>query len=367
MILDFNQYAKFVITYSASIERRDKVLIIGASEAIPLIKELYREILKVGAHPIRPYIEFPEMEYIFYLEANQEQLNFLDPFELNLMQKIDALILIEGKMNTRELSTIPSHKIQQKKMASAEIMNIFYERQAKDQLKWTMIPYPTNAMAQEANLSQEELAKIIVKGCFLDREDPIASWKQLHDKQEIYCEHLNSVDNIRIINKDTDISMSVKGRKWINSDGRGNLPDGEIFTGPVEDSVNGHIKFSYPTIDKSHVIEDIEFEFKNGEIIEARASNGQEALDALLHVPGARKLGEVAIGTNWGLDTFIGNILFDEKIGGTIHIAIGNGYPETGSQNKSAIHKDLLCDMKENGQIFADGKLIYEKGNFLIP
>ncbi len=366
MGLELSKYAKFVIEYSVDVQKGDKALILGPSESIPLIKELYREILKAGGHPHRPFIDFPEQEYIFYKEAQDFQLDYKDPFDLYAMQNIDVLVMIQSIMNTRELSNIPPQKIQQKKMADFGMMATFYKRQAMGELKWTMIPYPTVALAQDASMSQEELAGLITRACFLDKADPIAAWKELHEKQETYCKYLNKVDKLRFISKDTDLVMSVKDRKWMNSDGKGNLPDGEIYTGPVEDSVNGKVKFSYPTMDKSHVIDGIDLMFQDGAVVEARASRGQEVLNSILEIPGARRVGEIAVGTNWALNAFVGNILFDEKMGGTFHLALGSGYPETGSKNESSTHKDLLCDMKTQGKIYADDRLIYENGKFLI-
>jgi len=366
MSLDLSKYAKFVINYSVEVKEGDKALILGPSEAIPFITELYRELIKVGAHVLRPFIDIPGQEYIFYKEAKNFQLEYTDPSDLYAMKNIDVLIMILGKINTRELVNIPPEKIQKKDIANTEIMTTFYQRQAIGELKWTMIPYPTIGMAQEANMSQEELADLITSTCFLDKPEPIAQWCNIHDKQKIYCDYLNNIDKIRFMSKGTDISMSVKGRTWINSDGKGNLPDGEIFTGPIEDSVNGIITFSYPAMHKSHQMEGIKMKFKEGKIIEATATKGQEILNSILDIPGARQVGEIAIGMNWAHSTYVGNIQFDEKMGGTIHIAIGNGYPETGSKNQSSIHKDFLCDMKEEGKIYADGTLIYEKGIFLI-
>lgn len=366
MNMNFSKYARFVIDYSVEVGKEDIALILAPSESIPLIKELYRELIKTGAHPLRPYIEFPEQEYIFFKEAKDFQMDFKDPLEIYAMQNIDVLIMVNGKMNTRELSNIPPKKLQQKKMTESEMMGIFYRRAAMGELKWTMIPYPTNAMAQDALMSQEELSELITRACFLNKPNPVAAWKELHDKQQIYCNYLNNVDELQFLSGDTDLKMSVKGRNWMNSDGKGNLPDGEIYTGPIENSVNGYVKFSYPGVDKSHIIEEIELTFNDGIVVDSNAIKGNDVLNSILDIPGARRVGEIAIGTNYSLDKFIGNILFDEKLGGTFHLALGSGYPETGSRNESSIHKDLLCDMKSGGKIFADGQLIYENGEFLI-
>jgi aminopeptidase len=366
MPLSMSKYAKFVIDYCVEVKKGDISLILGPSEAIPLITELYREVLRAGGHPTRPFIDIPGQEYIFYTEAQDHQLEYTDQLDLYALKNIDVLIMILGNMNTRELTNISPEKIQKKRIAFGKVMSVFYQRAATGEVKWTQVPYPTISMAQEAKMSQEEFANLIERTCFLDKPDPIAEWNDIAEKQKKYCDYLSKVDNLRIVSKNTDISMSVKGRTWISSIGKANLPDGEVFTGPIENSVEGIITFSHHAFERSHVMEDVKLEFRKGVVIKATASKGQEILDTILNIPGAKYVGEIAIGTNWAHTTFVGNIQFDEKLGGTVHLAIGNGYPETGSKNESSIHKDLLCDMKEEGKIYADGKLIYEKGKFLI-
>jgi aminopeptidase len=215
-------------------------------------------------------------------------------------------------------------------------------------------------------MSQQEFSELINEVCFLKEPDPIAEWQKLARNQQQYVDYLNKVDAIRITGLGTDISMSVKDRIWVNSDGKANLPDGEIFTGPVEDSVEGLISFTYPVMDRAHIMKDVVLKFENGEVVDFSAKKGEKTLETLLKIPGARRVGEIAIGTNWAHTRFVGNIQFDEKLGGTVHLAIGNGYPETGSKNKSSLHKDMIYDMKNEGRIYADDKLIYEKGKFLI-
>ncbi len=366
MPLNVSKYAKFVVNYCVNVREGDKTLILGPSESIPLIAEIYREAIRAGGHVSRPFISIPNQNYIFHKEAKDFQLKYSDPLDIFTMENIDVLIMIINKMNTRELANISPDTIQKKIMSDSKVMGIFYQRQAVGELRWTMIPYPTVAMAQEANMSQEEFSNLIEKTCFLDKPDPFAEWQEVSKKQQVYCDYLNNIDELRIVSKGTDITMSVKGRTWINCHGKSNLSDGEIYTGPIEDSINGTITFSYPAMDRSHVMEGIVLKFEAGKVIEATATKGQETLNSILDIPGARQVGEIAIGTNFAHAIFVGDIQFDEKLGGTIHMALGNGYPESGSKNQSPIHKDLLCDMKEEGKIYADGNLIYEKGRFLI-
>jgi len=366
MPLHLSKYAKLIVKYCVNVQKGDRTLILGPSEALPLITELYREAIRAGAHVTRPYIDFPGKDYIFHNEGQDFQLEYTDPIELFAIKNIDVLIMILGQTNTRELSNISMDKVKKKMQSFGTIMAEFYQRGATGELKWTMVPFPTVGMAQEAEMSQEEFSDLISETCFLNNPDPVAEWNKIARMQQNYCDFLSKVDKLRIVSKGTDISMSVKGRIWINSIGKQNLPDGEVFTGPIEDSVQGVITFTYPAVDRSHVMEDIVLKFKDGEVIEASATKGQNTLDSILKIPGARRVGEIAIGTNWAHTRFVGNIQFDEKLGGTIHLALGNGYPESGSKNHSDIHKDLLCDMKEEGKIYGDGNLIYEKGKFLF-
>ena len=215
-------------------------------------------------------------------------------------------------------------------------------------------------------MSLAEYAEFVFGAGLMNEDDPVAHWREIDAQQDKICQFLNTRSQLRIVSKDTDISMSIAGRKWINCSGHENFPDGEVFTGPVEDSVNGHIRFSFPGIYAGKEIEDIRLEFKDGKVVKATAAKGEELLQALLDTDaGARYVGEVAVGTNFGIQKFTRNMLFDEKIGGTVHLAIGASYPESGGKNESGIHWDMLCDMREGGEIYADGQLIYKSGKFL--
>ena len=215
-------------------------------------------------------------------------------------------------------------------------------------------------------MSLEEYEDFVYTSCFVDKPNPVEEWRKVHTQQEKASNFLNSVSEIHLVGEDTDITFNVKGRKWINCSGRENMPDGEIFTGPLENSVDGTIRFTYPGLVSGREIEDIRLTFKNGKVAEASAAKGDDLLQQLLKIEGADRLGETAIGTNYGITKFTKNMLFDEKMGGTIHMAIGNSYPETGGVNKSAIHWDILKDMKKNGEIYADNKLFYKNGKFII-
>ncbi|MDH5754859.1 MAG: aminopeptidase, partial [Candidatus Bathyarchaeota archaeon] len=229
-----------------------------------------------------------------------------------------------------------------------------------------VLPYPINAQAQEASMSLAEYEDFVYISCLVDKEDSISEWKKIHKQQEKICEFLNQVSEIRIVGEDTDLTFNVKGRKWINCSGKENMPDGEVFTGPIENSANGAIRFTFPGIVAGREVEDITITFRDGKVVKASAAKGDELLQQLLKIDGADRIGEAAIGTNYGITRFTKNMLFDEKMGGTIHIALGASIPESGGLNKSAIHWDILKDMKKDGEIYADRKLFYKNGKFLI-
>lgn len=232
-------------------------------------------------------------------------------------------------------------------------------------MRWCGTQFPTHADAQEASMSLEEYEDFVYDAGLLDREDPVAEWKKISEKQEKWIKYLDSKEELHIVSDGTDIIVNISGRKWINCDGRVNFPDGEIFTSPVEDKINGHITFSFPGIYMGKEIEGIMLEVKEGKVIKATAKKGEDLLQKLLSIDeGASRFGEVAIGTNYGIQRFTKNMLFDEKIGGTVHMAIGDSMADAGGKNKSNIHWDMLCDMRNGGKIYADGELFYDKGKF---
>jgi aminopeptidase len=251
--------------------------------------------------------------------------------------------------------------------AKKEQMKIFFERMSKGELKWNLSPYPCAAFAQEANMGRLEYLEFVYKALHL-QDDPVLFWTGVEADQEMIVEVLNKGSEIQIIGKDTDLSLGIDGRKWINCCGHLNLPDGEVFTGPIENSVNGTIRFTYPGIYQDQEIKDIKLTFKEGKVIDFDAVKGEELLGQLLTTKNADILGEVAIGTNYGIQRFTKNMLFDEKMGGSVHLALGSGIPETGSTNHSAIHWDILKDMKTpESKILLDGEIIYKGGQWLIP
>ena len=364
--LYIKKLARLLVNYSVEVKEKDKVSITGGTFSEPLLKEIYKEALRAGAHP-RVHIEFQDMQYLLYTLAKDFQIDYTDPFELHEMGNSDAIIRISTDFNPHALTSIDPALKQRFILARKPILDTIFKRWDQEELRWVATLFPTPALAQEARMSNEEYADFVFSCMRLDEEDPVVFWQSFSVFQEKIRTRLNAVKEMRYVGQDTDLRFRCAGRTWINCDGKNNFPDGEIFTGPIEDSVEGTIRFTYPGIFQGEEVEDIFLRFEQGKVVEARATKGEKLLHKLLDTDkGSRYVGEIAIGTNDHINRFTKNILFDEKMGGTIHLAIGRGYAASGSKNESAIHWDMLKDMKSGGEIHADGKLIYRDGKFLI-
>jgi aminopeptidase len=360
--------AKLAVSHSLKVKRGDRVIVLGPVVAQELFLAIYAEVIKAGGHPLL----MPELEgaqELFFKYAADYQLEYFDDIILRMVKEFDGFIQIFADYNTKKMELIDSKKLG-KMQGSAkrfELQKIMSERELKGELYWVIVPYPCQSYAQEANMDLYSYTDFVTKALLLDKEDPVEEWKKIHKKQETLVNFLNKVKNITVLGEDTNLTLSVEWRVWENCSGQNNLPDGEVFTGPIENSVNGHIRFTYPGIYHGKEIENISLEFKDGKVIKGTAEKGQELLQEILKIKNADILGEFAIGTNYGITHFSKNMLFDEKIGGTIHCALGLGIPKTGSKNLSAIHWDILKDMKLPGsKIFADEQLIYEEGKWKI-
>jgi len=358
--------AKLLVNYSLRIKEGDYLLVEGSDIAQPLIREVYREAIKKGAN-VDVEVAIQGINEIFYKEANDQQLSFKNPRHKFMVDHYDAMLSLWGGHNEKALTNIDSGKIQKASAAGSENFNKMLDKIATGELRWCGTQFPTNASAQEASMSLEEYEDFVYGAMLLDSDNPAEEWKKISEKQEKICQYLDTKKSIHIKSKDTDLRMSISGRKWINCDGKENFPDGEVFTTPIEDSVEGYIRFSFPGIEMGKEIEDIRLEFSKGKVVKASASKGEDLLLSLLETDeGASYLGEIAIGTNYGIQTFTKNMLFDEKIGGTVHAAIGAAPKETGGKNESGIHWDMICDMRTGGEIYADGELIYKDGKFIV-
>jgi aminopeptidase len=360
------KWARSLAGYSVNVQPGQTVVITGHAAAAQLMRAVAKEVILKGAHPIMmPIIEGVETDLLQH--GSDEQLQYVTPFDEFMRLKADVVVNIRAETNTRRMSAVDPARQALYTSARQHLGEGFMKRAAEGELDWTLTLFPTDAYAQDADMDTEEFADFVMRACKLDRDDPVAAWQELREQQQRLIDWLDGKSEIRLTSPDTDLTLSVAGRTWVNSDGRRNFPSGEIFTGPVEDSVNGHIRFSFPVVTAGRQIEDIRLRFEDGKVVDATAAKNEDYLIQTLDTdPGARYLGEFAFGTNFDIQRFIRNILFDEKIGGTVHMAVGRGYPETGSKNGSAIHWDMICDLRQGGQVTVDGELFQKDGKFVI-
>ncbi len=358
--------ARLLVQYSTEVRPGDWVLVRGHTLALPLVTQVVEEVTRAGGQ-VTVQLSHEQLDEAYLRTATEEQLRQIPPIERMVMEQADALIFIRAAENTRALTGIDPRKNQVAQAARREILATFMRRSAQGSLRWVSTLYPCPAYAQEADMSLREYEDFVYQATFCDQDNPIAAWQRLHEEQQRLVDWLKGKHEVVVKGPHVDLRLSIEGRTFVNSDGHHNMPSGEIFTGPVEDSVNGWIRFTYPALYGGREVEGVEMRFEQGRVVSATATKNQAFLQALLDTdPGARYLGEFAIGTNYSIQRFTKNILFDEKIGGTIHLAVGAGYPETGSQNQSSIHWDFICDMRQDSEIWVDGELFYKDGQFQI-
>lgn len=358
--------AQLITQYSIGVKPGDRVVIRAGVQAEPLLKELYRCILEVGAHPtLWPELGWPE-ELLFNL-GSDEQISYIHKTTALYYEEYDCLIRVLSEQNTKHLNGVEPRKFALFTQARGKLMNTYMDRAASGAFRWALTLYPTNAYAQDADMSLDDYADFVYRACMPDMEDPVGYWRGVSAQQARIVDWLKGKKKVHLLGKDTDLRLSIEGRTFINCDCRVNIPDGEIFTGPVEDSMEGHVTFSYPTIYNGREVTGVYLEFEKGRVVKASAQKNEEFLLSTLDTDaGARGVGEFAIGTNEGIQQFTRQILFDEKIGGSFHMALGKGYPESGSVAQSAIHWDMICDLRDGGQIWVDDQLLYENGRFVI-
>lgn len=363
--LRLQKLADLLVNYSANVQEGDFVFVMCEDVAVPWMKEVVKAAIKVGAH-VETLITNVDVDTIKITESTEKQLRTNNFMMKTMLEKADVWLTAWGTFNTRSKSGVPGVKMQAYAKGAAGWRKVYSQRMGSGELRWCGTQFPTQANAQEAGMSLEDYEKFVYSAGLIDKDDPVAEWKKISAEQDKWIEYLNTKKELHIISEETDIKVKVDGRKWINCDGRVNFPDGEIFTSPVENEINGVISFSFPGIYMGQEIEGIKLEVKDGKVVKATAKKGEELLKSLLEVDtGSSFFGEVAIGTNYGIKNFTKNMLFDEKIGGTVHMAIGDSMPEAGGKNSSSIHWDMLCDMRKEGKLYADGELFYEKGAFI--
>lgn len=359
------KYADVLLNYCIKLKKDQLVCLRGSSLAEPLILELYKAALLKGAHPFTRIL-LQGLEETYFKYSTENQLKYITPIQKYEMNNSDALVAIMSSFNTKELTGIDPKKQAVAQKAAKPLMEKTMKRTAQGKYSWVGCLYPTNAAAQDAGMSLSDYENFVFKACLLDRKDPVAEWRKISKYNARLIKYLSRKSEIRIVAPDTDLTYRIKGRKWVNCDGKNNFPDGEVFTAPWENSAGGHIRFTFPAVYHGREVEDVRIEFKNGKAVKATAAKGEDFLNAMLDMDkGSRYLGEVAIGTNFGIKSFTKNILFDEKIGGTVHMALGMAYPETGGKNSSGLHWDMICDLRKNGALYADGQLFFKNGRFL--
>lgn len=358
--------AKILVHYSTRVGEGDTCVIEGPTAAEPLIAAVYEEVLAAGGHPVVA-MSFEGQLASFFERASEAQLDWVSPLAEWAAEEADCRIAIGAESNTRQLSEVPPERQTRRQAATRRLMQRTMERSAEGAYRWVYTIYPTNAYASDAEMSLRAFEDFYLGACLADEEDPVGAWKRASEETRRLTERLQGCSEIRVSGPGTDIRLGVEGRTFIPCYGDRNMPDGEFFTGPVEDSVEGEVTFHLPAMVAGREVSGVWLRFEGGRVVDARAERGEDFLIELLDTDeGSRRLGELGIGTNYRIDRGTRNVLLDEKIGGTVHMALGAAYPETGGRNQSAIHTDLVCDLRRGGRIEADGELIQEDGRFVV-
>lgn len=358
--------ADVLVNYSTAVKPGDLVRLAGPLVGRPLVVALYRAVLSAGGHPIVSMVP-DECTEILLSSGSQEQLRFEDPVAQFVVERADVAISMWGEDNTKALSHVDPGRQALLSQSRKKYLATFMQRAAAGKLRWVGTQFPCHAAAQDAEMSLAVYEEFVFRAGLLHMDDPAGAWRQISRRQQRVVDFLNTRHEIRFVTPaGTDLRLGIEGRRWINCDGHENFPDGEVFTGPIESATEGVVVYSFPAVHAGREVEAVRLEFRDGRVVDASAGKGEPFLLAMLDQdPGARILGEVAIGTNYAITQYSKNTLFDEKIGGTFHTAVGASYPETGGKNESALHWDMVCDLRQGGKIFVDGQLVSENGRFL--
>jgi aminopeptidase len=363
------RWAKTLVGYCLEVQSGQMVLINATPAAESLAAEVYRGVLRAGGHPV-PRISLPTLTRIALSEGNDDQLAWINPAERLLMEQAGATLAISSETNTRNLASADPNRQAVARRAARELMQIRSARSVANEIRWCLTLFPTEAYAQDAGMSLAEFEEFVYEACFLNSEDPAERWREVGRQQQFYVDWLRGKQQVHVIGPDTDLRLSITDRIFRNSDGKRNFPSGEFFTSPLEDSAEGTIRFTIPSVVGGHQVQDIRLHFERGRVVEATAAQGQDYLDQSLDLDeGSRYVGEFAFGNNFGIQRGIQNILFDEKIGGTIHMALGNSYAECGGKNVSALHWDMICDLRAaagGGEVYVDGTLVLKDGRLVL-
>jgi aminopeptidase len=357
--------AEVLVDYSTTVVPGDVVLLETTPLGTPLLRALYRHVIAAGGHPqIRLALDGAAEALL--TQGSDEQLEWVNPARREDFERADVRISAEADSNTRNLSGVDPARQARMARARQSLRDRYLERAAAGELRSVVTLFPTNAAAQDAAMSIAGYEDFVYRAGFLDRDDPVGEWRSLGKRLGSLAERLGRARELRVVTEGTDLRLEVAGRTWIPCDGRENFPDGEVFTGPVETSAEGTIRFTYPASFAGRVVRDIELRFAGGEVVDARAADGEDFLREMVGLDaGARRLGEFSFGMNDAVQEFTGHTLFDEKLGGSVHLALGKSYPESGGVNQSALHWDLVCDLRSGSEVYADGEVVYRDGAFL--
>ncbi len=358
--------AKILVGYSTEVKEGEVVAIDGETAAAPLLLAVYEEVLKTGAHAVMN-VALDGQIAAYFKHAADPQLEWISPFAEWMVDNVDVRIAIGASTNTRELSGVPPEKQTKRQSATGPLMTRAMKRAAEGDFRWVYTLFPTSAYASEAEMSLADYEDFYYAACLADDGDPLSAWKRASEETVRLAEWIEGHEEVRVTAPGTDITLGVAGRKFIPCVGDHNMPDGEFFTGPVEDSVEGEVSFHLPAVIGGREVSGVHLKFESGRVVDASADRGEEYLIKLLDTDeGARTLGELGIGTNYSIDRGTREVLLDEKLGGTVHMAVGAAYPESGGTNDSAVHTDLVCDLRLGGKLEVDGVVMQEDGKFLV-
>jgi aminopeptidase len=358
--------AELLVGYSLDVRDGQLVRIDGTELAAPLTIETYRACLRRGALPYAG-VRLSGLNEILVGIASDEQLDYIAQSEWNEVDRIDGLVYVWGEANTRALSKADPARVQRALAARRRLSARRGERAERGEMNWVGVQFPTHAHAQEAQMSLREYEDFVYAACHVDGDgDPADHWRGVAAEVDARARELERVRELRVVGPDTDLRLVVEGRTWIGSKGLRNMPDGEVYTAPVETETTGEIRFNLPAVFAGREVDDVRLRFEGGRVVQAEAASGEDYLRAMLDMDeGSRILGECAFGLNFEIDRFTHNTLFDEKMGGTMHFALGSAYARSGGTNKSGLHWDMILDLREEGEVYADGELIWQRGRFL--
>jgi aminopeptidase len=358
--------ARILVGYSTKVSEGETVIVDGDSAGEPLLAAVYEEVLKAGANPI-VNVSLDGQAATYYKHASDTQLDWVSPVAEWAVENADVRISVGASTNPRELSGVPPARQQRRSQAMGDLMARSMERSAEGSLRWVYTLFPTAAYAAEAEMSFEDYEDFYYHACLANGEDPLSAWKDASDETHRLAEWIQGREEVHVTGPGTDITLGIADRTFIPCDGEHNMPDGEFFTAPLEDSVQGQVNFHLPAVIGGREVSGVRLRFEAGKVADASAERGEEFLIKLLDTDeGARRLGELGIGTNYGIDRGTREVLLDEKIGGTVHMAVGRSYPESGGKNESAVHTDLVCDLRIGGRITVDGDDLQVDGKFVV-